>query len=618
MKRALSNYRWSLIGVMAVVLMVVAVACGDDATPTSPPPTNTPTAVAMEPTATAMAMEPTATAMAMEPTATAMAMEPTAMPEPTEAMMMGKPGGMIPMQSLCDPNLQMIHLASFCGQLHASPVYNTIVELNPNTPEPLDIGPDLADDWDISSDSLTYTFRLNPSATFHDGMPVTAEDAAFSLQLNTAPDTVGEAEYPALWEATTQGTRRSGRGGSLGGYIESTRAVDANTLEIKLNFPSAAFLLFLSADEVGVLPKHQLAAGNIPSFKDPNFLIGSGPFLMKEFKREVSTEHERNPNYFKEGRPYVDGLIHFPITDGAKIIAAYKTSQVLMADSIRNGLNVVQATELGKQIEDKATVHWAASGGMSVMMNARVEPFDNVDVRRAMILVVHRQPIIETITLGQALIGSPLPPGLGWSYPVEDASQFPGLRESSPGVKDQRDIDEAKALVEGAGYGAGYEVTLACLTVEEYCDVADILKDQLKQNLGWDVSIERGEVAPLWARYLDGDYQFASQAFSCSVPDPDGCQSNWAKGSQRADTLTGHYNTDAQPLWEQQQQEPDPAKRQALMRQISDLLLQDATQSVLYHSVLNWIVDNRIQNFNMPNSSGTHKKHEHLWCDPAC
>ena len=58
MKRALSNYRWSLIGVMAVVLMIVAVACGDDATPTSPPPTNTPTAMAMEPTATAMAMEP--------------------------------------------------------------------------------------------------------------------------------------------------------------------------------------------------------------------------------------------------------------------------------------------------------------------------------------------------------------------------------------------------------------------------------------------------------------------------------------------------------------------------------------------------------------------------------
>ena len=618
MKRALSNYRWSLIGVMAVVLMVVAVACGDDATPTSPPPTSTPTATAMEPTATAMAMEPTATAMAMEPTATAMAMEPTAMPEPTEAMMMeGKPGGVIPMQSLCGPNFQMIHLASFCGQIHASPVYNNIVELNPETPDPLDIRGDLAVDWSVSDDSLTYTFNLNPDAMWQDGQPVTAEDAAFSMQLFTDPGSISEADYPALYEETL-GSKRSGRGGDLATYLASSRAVDANTVELTLNFPSGAFLLVLAADELAVLPKHQLDAGVIPSFRDASTLMGSGPFLMKEYKDQVSTTHERNPNYFKEGRPYVDELQHFPITDKASIIGGYRVGQFLMGDSLRNGLNVVQVTELQNEISDRATVHWSPAGGMAVMMNARVEPFDDARVRRAMILVFHRQPIIETVTLDRAVIGSPFAPDQAWSYPLEDALQLPGLRESSPGVKDQRDIDEAKRLVEEAGYGDGYDVTLACLNAEEYCQVSVILKDQLNQYLGWNVDIEQGEVAPLWARYLEGDYQFASQAFSCSIPDPDGCLSTWAKGGQRATQLTGHYNMDAQPLWEAQQQEADPAKRQALMQQISDFLLEDSTESVLYHSQLSWIVDNRIHNFNIPNTSGSHKKHEHLWCDPAC
>ena len=372
MKRALSNYRWSLIGVMAVVLMVVAVACGDDATPTSPPPTSTPTAMAMEPTATAMAMEPTATAMAMEPTATAMAMEPTAMPEPTEAMMMeGKPGGLIPMQSLCGPNFQMIHLASFCGQIHASPIYNNIVELNPETPDPLDIRGDLATDWEVSDDGMTYTFRLNPDAMWQDGQPVTAEDAAFSMQLFTDPGSISEADYPALYEETL-GSKRSGRGADMATYLAGSRAVDVNTVELTLNFPSGAFLLVLAADELAVLPKHQLDAGVIPSFKDASTLIGSGPFVMKEYKDQVSTTHERNPNYFKEGRPYVDELQHFPITDKASIIGGYRVGQFLMGDSLRNGLNVVQVTELENEISDRATVHWSPAGGMAVMMNARV------------------------------------------------------------------------------------------------------------------------------------------------------------------------------------------------------------------------------------------------------
>ena len=618
MNKALSKYRWSLIGIMVVVLIGIA-ACGDDATPTSPPPTNTPTTMAMEPTATAIAMEPTATTMAMEPTATAMAMEPTptAMPQPTEAMMMGKPGGVIPMQSLCGPNFQMIHLASFCGQIHASPIYNNLVELNPETPDPLDVRGDLATDWDISDDAMTYTFRLNPNAMWHDGNPVTAEDAAFSMQLFTDPGSISEADYPAVYEETL-GTKRSGRGGDMANYLASSRAVDANTVELTLNFPSGAFMLVLAADELAILPKHQLTAGVIPSFKDADTLIGSGPFLMKEYKDQVSTTHERNPNYFKEGKPYVDELQHFPITDKGSIIGGYRVGQFLMGDSLRNGLNVVQVTELENEIKDRATVHWSPAGGMAVMMNARVKPFDDARVRRAMILVFHRQPIIETVTLGRGVIGSPFAPDMAWSYPLEEALQLPGLRESSPGVKDQRDIDEAKRLVDAAGYGDGYGVTLACLNAEEYCQVALILKDQLNQHLGWNVDIEQGEVAPLWARYLEGDYQFASQAFSCSIPDPDGCLSTWAKGSQRATQLTGHYNMDAQPLWEAQQQEPDTAERQRIMQQISGLLLEDSTEAVLYHSQLSWIVDNRIQNFNIPNTSGSHKKHEHLWCDPAC
>jgi peptide/nickel transport system substrate-binding protein len=369
------------------------------------------------------------------------------------------------------------------------------------------------------------------------------------------------------------------------------------------------------------MPKHLIAEGKIPSFKKAENLIGSGPFTMKRYRKEVQTDHERNPNYFKEGKPYVDGLIHFPIAETATVIAAYKTGQVLMADSLLNNLNPAQASQLADELEGKSIVHWAAgASNIAVMMNTRVTPFDNPNVRKAMNLVLHRQPIIETIGQGQFPIGSPLPPGLSWSYPMEKALQFPGLRSDSsdPQKKHAGDLAEAQKLMKDAGAGPGFKSILYCLRAEEYCDVAVLVKDQLKESLGWDLTIEQGEVAPLWARFLEGDYTFAVQARSCGIFDPDGCFSTYGKDSQSHARLTGFFNEQAQPLWEAQQVETNPAKRTALMGQISDHLLEDSSDVPIYWAVKNWIVSNKIQNFHMPNMSSTHKQHEHLWCDPAC
>ena len=142
---------------------------------------------------------------------------------------------------------------------------------------------DLATDWTLASDGVTYTFELNENATWHDGQPVTAEDVALSIQLMGKPDTVSEEAYPALVEAT-KGRRANSNVMWL--YYDSTRAIDQHTVEIKTQFPTDAFLVSLGFEDIPILPKHLLDQNMVISFKDTETIIGSGPFKLVRHQGE--------------------------------------------------------------------------------------------------------------------------------------------------------------------------------------------------------------------------------------------------------------------------------------------------------------------------------------------
>ena len=132
----------------------------------------------------------------------------------------------------------------------------------------------------------------------------------------------------------------------------------------------------------------------------------------------------------KEGYPRIDGIEMFVILDPGTTFAAYETGQVLMSNGMVTNLSIIEALKLGEDNADKLTVHWAGPAAIhGVTMNTTKKPFDDVRVRRAMMLVLHRQPIIETLSGGMNLLGTPLPPGMWFSYTNEEAAAFPGFRE---------------------------------------------------------------------------------------------------------------------------------------------------------------------------------------------
>ena len=218
----------------------------------------------------------------------------------------------MPAQAFANPDRWDPHESgALPGAMMTSPLYNMLVEYNPETDDITDIRGDLAKSWELAKDGLTYTFRLHEKARWHDGKPVTAEDVVFSLNRMVAP-----------------GKLRP-RAGLLKPYYNSSRVIDPSTVEVTTKFPSPAFLSLLAVDYMAILPKHHLETG--VDLSRPENALGSGPFKLKGFKRDVSGEYERNPGYFKEPYPYFNGMNCFIIVERGTVIAASRRSKCCSA-----------------------------------------------------------------------------------------------------------------------------------------------------------------------------------------------------------------------------------------------------------------------------------------------
>ena len=559
---------------------------------------------------------PTTNVVGSEPAPTAMA-EPTQAPVPTMEIIFG---GHIPMHDYASPTNRAAHEWGYSMTKNIAPLFNGLLEWNPETADPDDIRCDLCSSWEVGDDGMTYTFRLPENANWWDGAPVTAADIVFSLESATAdPDTIGD-----LFGGIFKGQTRSS---SIltDSYYESSRALDPKTVEVKTKFPAPGFLPSLAIATVVMIPRHTvLDEGKIQSILAPDDFNGSGPFTHLGYTKDVKNEYAKNENYFKDGYPRIDGMTHFIILDSGTIIASFKAGQVLMTNGLVNNLSNKEALQLKEEAGGELDVHFAGpAAAIGVVLNTTKKPLDDVRVRRAINLAIHRQAFIDTFSQGLDLLGTPFPPGAWFSYSEEEAAQMPGFRELD-GKKHPEDLAEAKRLLEAAGYPDGFSIELATRNVLEYPDIVAVLKDQLNKSLGLDITLKLYESSAGYKEYDSGNVQMAVQGSSLSVMDPDavfgrynkGTFARWAAGGAQGNNFVVPGLGDLDVA---QSKELDSEKRKDLVLQAHEILLnEDNVYPLLYWTMRTYAVSTKIQNFNVHPSIYAHLKHEHIWCDPAC
>ena len=447
---------------------------------------------------------------------------------------------------------------------------------------------------------------------WHDGTPVDMDDVLYTLTTAFTPDDI---EFAEARDEIAGRTFPDSEVAMM--YLKDWEAVDEKTLAINVKFPTSAFLTTFAVHRFPVISYD--AGAEHGTFKVPNegTMVGTGPYKFEKYDKDIVTELVRNDNYHIEGRPYLDGLRHYAIFDAGTIIAAYKTEQVHLSSDFVSNLKIPDVLALQEEMgEDKLRVIFASApvASLGVMMNTLRAPFDDARVRKAVNLVLHRQPINQTISGGRNGVGTPITCGFDWSFPCEEALQMPGVRELN-GEKHPDDIAEAQALALAAGAGPGTKMEFSCRLVIEFCDVMQIVKPQLNKWLGWEFTTRSLESVAGYELYRTGQYDIAIQAYSLPFPDPDALGAFLKKGATNEMGRTSYYNEKAEPLWGQISTTTDLAKRQALVREVNDILMEDNSWAIAYHLTFGWPVNTKIKGFIDPVTRSQYLLWDQIWLD---
>jgi len=409
-----------------------------------------------------------------------------------------KPGGMLNVQAgdpaMHDPQRDVGAWTywRFVGSELVNFPYGPEVDYYDLTPTP-----DLAESWEISSDSLTYTFHLRKGVKWQDKPPVNgrelvAADVKFTFDRLFK---VAKALY-----------------GYQLGNVKSIEAPDKYTVKFTLGEVYSPFMTHIASYWAVILPpecEEKIEGG----FGKVDSTVGTGPFVLDSYQPNVKAVFKRNPTYFRSPLPYLDGVNVINITDKSTREAALRAGNLDLL-----GVDATSLASLQKTNPELVFVRHATLGGWAIAVGSDKPPFNDARVRQAVSLAINRQEWVDTLHMGMGHVDNgPLPAGMtAWKLPTDqlgEGAQYFGY-----------DTKEAKRLLAEAGYPNGFETTftapttgVSSSTIEAYELIVDYLS-----KVGIKVTIKPMEYGA-WLSTVASGAKYEGMAYSgqWAVLDPD-------------------------------------------------------------------------------------------------
>ncbi len=483
------------------------------------------------------------------------------------------------------PSLDPHQESTFANIELVAPLYSTLLQIDPYA-YPKIIG-DLATEWKISPDGLTYTFKIHPGVQFHDGSPLTAADIKASYDKIIFPP---------------QGVRSVRKNAYTA--VSAVEAPDATTVVFKLKFPSASLLENLASPWNVIFPKKYLD-------QDPNYFkthaMGSGPFKFKGYTRGSTFEGERNPHYFVKDRPYLDGYKFYISPETSVRAAAIRSGRAYI--EFRN-LPDAEVDAIKKQLGDKVTVQETAmTGQWGVAINNTKKPFDDERVRKALTLAIDRYTLGKVLAplTGLKFVGGLMRPGSEWGMPPAELEKLPGF-----GRDIEKSRAEARKLLTEAGYPNGLKVQLKNRNVKlPYQDFAVFLIGEWKK-IGIEVEHRPLETAAWFSDGQDtGNFELIVAPTVEYSDDPDQFLGRYATGS------TQNWGRFSDPqvddLFSRQARSLDPGERKKLITQLEKRVLEKAYFMPGQWWSRNLVHWSKVKNYVAPPNHYTNQKLQDVW-----
>ncbi len=439
------------------------------------------------------------------------------------------------------------------------PVFNNLVIFNQASPRASvdDLTAELATEWRWNEDRTRLTFRLREGVKWHDGKPFTSADVKCTW------DTVA-GHRNAGW-------RKSPRRGWYNNLKEITTNGD-HEVTFVLGRPQPSFISFLASGMSPVYPCH--VDGRAMRQKP----IGTGPFRVVEFRPNASIVLQRNPDYWRPDRPYLDGIEYRIIRNRSTRTLAFMAGEFDMTFPYEISPAVLR--EIREQ-QPRAQCTMAPSNvATQLLINRETAPFDNPDVRRAVTLAIDRKALIDIMGEGQYVNSGILlpPPNGAWGLTPADLADVPGY-----GASVEANRAEARRLMQALGYSAQnpLRIKVATREIPSYRDPAVIVIDHLK-SIFIEATLDIQDTSIWYTTMGRKAFGLAVNQSGLGLDDPDTVfYEGFACGSER--NYENYCNREVERRVDEQSATLDPERRRGLVREIDMLLQQDIARPMLYH-----------------------------------
>lgn len=464
---------------------------------------------------------------------------------------------------------------------------------------------DLAESWEINEDNTVYTMRLRKDAKWSNGDPVTVKDFYYSWVMQMTPET------GSIYASYLYDNIKNGEAFYNGAAEESElgiKVLDDYTLSIEWSHPMTEENGLFYLSQPFYLPINQKAyekIGALDYAMEADKMVTNGAYQITKWIHDDYILMEKSDTYYDAEAIQVPKMKLVMIGDANTSLNAFLAGELDLCNLYNEQIEQVKAKN------EKAVQSYVDGGTWYINFNNQDEYLSNVNLRKALAYSVDTQSLLDNVINDGSIAADGLIPNVisgvdGDSYAKARGSLFSYDKDAAVEYLE-------KALQELGKTREELKLVFSGTDTTYNQNQAAYLQQQWKENLGLDVKLESMSANALQEAQYNGEFSFAVDGWGPTENDVITFLGNYT--SDNLNNTEKYVNPEYDKLIEQSIQESDTAKRQEILMQAEQMLMDDMVVGPLYFTCTTYVVSEKLtgiirtpfQSFSVRNINNTGK-----------